>query len=1399
MNVVDNAMSRNIFKSGLPYTSAVEATAKADKFAAKDDRELRAKTKQAILQELNEQLRVKAEKIKLKTKTGLDEGVVYDDSQTGGVGLSDHRFLISSPGPESEMRSDRVITITSPPSRIPVLRLKQPAHVPQSKPTGVKHLARERRRQQRPATYRPGYEWNRGGRLKELRIRNLARKYFYIWMRNAYGRVRPSVVRNHYSRALLQKTFHGWYSVYWTERKEWRLMVRAEYHDRYSTWRKVWLAWKHFVIIQRIKNAKKDIATQHADKKVLGRVIESWRTYVFTRRKKNDLYAIARNKASNALTKSTWLEWRYQLNKKYMQYDVENYALQHWATAMVLKSWKIWREKFNLRYKDKQKEIKAVEFYNGSLVSRCFYKGWIEYIVQRRIEHNERAFADKFYHDKLLAHCLSHWFNRWYRQKLLTERGEMIEEVAKKILARKMWIRWIQYVELCKEKREKHEMADNHCRKRLLKMCFTAIQLFKIQRKLKAMRKAISLQLNHKLQQRRAWNVWLSRCEHNEELRLVPQSRKARNYYRSKILQGCIQQWWQYVRWRRHRQTQYSIADSHYIGKTLPRCIFNWRVYVQLMKEEHEQDEKAIKYRRSILHAKYFYGWLGNYHTSQDYRMIERMAILHYDSELLKRKFMKWKERTNEKLHEMKQEEIAQHHYQKHLCMKSLKDWILYNKELKKSYDHEKCAVKHDYVKKVSRCWLAWQQYVAYRKQKYLKVLTANNHNNQKLLMRVLTAWKFYTKQCTNTKQVVEQKLENYNMQLSRWALWQWYENVKVQIEDKASENKATNHWQISHKAKVFSAWRNYTMSHICNKHSKQQEVTEARETLDKVKVKRVFYAWINTHKTSIRNRELQERADRHWDNKLCQKSFTAWMLYRKYAIRKHLLRKQCMWLHNTRITATFFIKWRQQYHEAQETNTKNTMALWQWAYSVERRCLLAWFSYTLEKKRKAERISQAMDQRRQRFLRKGVSQWLKVATDISANRATYAASEQAKIAYSTMQVVYRCANHWKEWTKQRQQQRGGERKGILLPRRKVADYIPTIMTSESPIRSSVRQPPPAVQQLPHAVHIAQKVMTTNLKSRPKPRKPDFLLESLQKEGLVGDISFDDGNAGAHVDLQTGEIKIDHRQPKFSDESHPRFEPKPFTSTMGKLYHDISSVSGSETSDAMENDVSTINDASSPQRLEIPPKVDSFRDDVETIPSEEPQVIVNVHDKIQPAVLTETPSTGAMETQYPIIPITAINITPPKRVTDANKKMSASPKEKPILLPPSAFTIPLQHDTDIHQPLRQVPEISKEMIRSRESILKEIMDIKVQLEEHKNNTEKIKDLQKQKKQLSDWLEDQLSGVNMSLNLQTDVSQVKEEVNMMQLEINELSRKIAENKDNVRSLADKANSLVAQLQ
>jgi len=62
-------------------------------------------------------------------------------------------------------------------------------------------------------------------------------------------------------------------------------------------------------------------------------------------------------------------------------------------------------------------------------------------------------------------------------------------------------------------------------------------------------------------------------------------------------------------------------------------------------------------------------------------------------------------------------------------------------------------------------------------------------------------------------------------------------------------------------------------------------------------------------------------------------------------------------------------------------TKQKSVSALWHWSSRLQHHCLAGWLLYTLERKRKKRRYSEALDRHRKRLVKMGVTQWIKVSS----------------------------------------------------------------------------------------------------------------------------------------------------------------------------------------------------------------------------------------------------------------------------------------------------------------------------------------------------------------------------------------------------------------------------------
>ncbi|XP_038070930.1 protein SFI1 homolog [Patiria miniata] len=1136
-----------------PTTSTLlqqRSVRKADRFSQRNDASLRAKAKQAVLHELSEGLRVKAAKMRLAARGDGWASTVDRGAGPGAVGRAVANFgevKKTSMKKEETGRSPTKISHSPSRSRIPVAKshvkaspksshrvhFQSPASTP--KKPGLPSSVSDPKSARMPRA-KPGYIWNMGGRLKEIRIRHLARKFLHIWIAAAFGRVRPSVVRQHYRKRLLSAALREWIDFWWTSRREWKLQIRADYHRRYHICQTVWYAWKEYVLLEKIKSSKDAVAVAHANGKLQSRVLEAWKVYVVSRRAKTALRRKADSHAAMRYLEWAWVRWMSQRQAVQDRQEAGDFAVQHWAQNLVHKTWRRWIAATQDKLEQRHKDQKGIDLYERNLVAKCFYKGFVSYTTHRRDRRREKAYTSQLHRDDLLLKSWQHWHGRWYTLRLMQEQREKLYVMAERCRLRKHFVRWRYFIKLKFERRMKIQVAEQHYRCQLLKSSFGALQLAVVRQRLQERRKAkAEMFRNHSLLLH-AMQRWIQRCEEKEELSLFTLSRQARGMFRSRILSQMMQKWKEYTAWRRKRQAQYVMAEAHYLSRLLPKCLHSLKVYAQGQQDQRCNGIQAISFHRECVLGFYFVRWWHMFQTSQNLNTMHRMAVLHYDGTLGKRMLRKWKHRMRRKQQLEEKEAMAVEHHEEHLCASALTTWKEFVADCHKRREQEHKASSHSCMRQLGKIWKAWTMYTIQCRIKKDKIRRAVNYRQQLLENRVLTAWKVYQQRAKEIEKEAERRKLSKDQECSGWALKQWHWNVNEQTRERILEERARQYWMKSIKAKIITSWQQYAVLHSHKRKSDVEELHRIQDKLNRGKLGRVFRIWQLSYVRSLASRNQTDRAIRHWRDKVMKQAFQNWCLFKQQEIRKQLLLRQSMWLHNTRLSAKFFLRWRAEFHKSKEHQTKTVMALWQWSLVLQRRVLDAWLSYTAERLRKKQRLAEAMAQRRQYLLREGVGQWMRVGTFMAEQRSKVAAQHQAKSAYKIFHVVRRCATHWINMTQR------GRSKSETKPRLNVrcpADQgyatldalgetgsdvggnpVPThvdpsrgrtsldrITSNKGPVSSSAL-PLIALSSKPQLREgfqaISRVVMESEpaLRPRPLPRRPDFLMESLQKEGL---------------------------------------------------------------------------------------------------------------------------------------------------------------------------------------------------------------------------------------------------------------------------------------------------------
>ncbi|XP_067656638.1 protein SFI1 homolog [Haliotis asinina] len=1122
-------MDRRDFKKVASENGLSNAVMKAEQYSAQGQNADRVQAKRAILQELGADLSIRAERMRLKTRILSDGSTRHDNGALEGeTNTETYRPTPVVPGVQG-LRG-----VVNSPTRIPVSQARQRRREKE------RSMNKQLKSNINIQNYRPDYMWNRGGRVKELRIRCIARKFLHLWIKNVFGRVTLFKARTHFNNRLLKMMFGVWYDMWWELRKEWRLQVRAECHHRYVLWSHSFQAWKYFVQIQRVKKAKFFRAQRHYVLHRESQVMRCWVQYVRQRREVKQVQEQASNFRRGCQLRWAWRQWQVQINLSRERHEMDSIALQFWAYRIQAQHWLLWHEAFQKRQLDKQKVLHAYRHQNSVLATRCLH-AWILYYRTRMEKKKHYAYAAKLYQTVLKSRYLHQWHQHLALRQSLARHQDHIQHLAYRFTLRRYMQHWKQYVYGCRAARKKAKVADQHYRHHLLVVGVSAFRLYGVQQRLQAMRQRMAEHLHHRQVMRRVWSRWLMQCETHEELKMMPHTQKARKHYSCVLLGKSLQALQNYAHWRHHRKSQYSRADAHFYLHVMPQCVFRMRVFVQMEKNNRENQEKAVQFRRESLAVRFFTQWQKALENSREHRMLERMAILHDEDNTCQRFFRMWRGRTVDRLEENQKTELAGQHYCISLCVRHLRAWKRHIDDLKHSEMNEVKAVRHDYLAVMKKCFTKWKSYNMHRKEKHCLKLKASSHLKAKLFKMTIAHWKSYVDQMKKVNVIADKCYQQKCVEHLRWAFCLWQENASLQVAERHRESQASVHHNRYLLVKVMRIWHRFAAIHAYKKSETRHLEEDAKTELNKSKLQRYLRRWCDARDAAVIARLRWQQAVEHHQHSVMKAVVSEWKEHTRLNIRKTLLRRQSTWFLNVRLTAKSFLLWRERMSESEDMKQKTDLALWHWCLVLLKKSMVSWYVYSQERRRKKQRVAEALEGRRLRLLRSGAAQWLRVSNDLAGMRAKFAAQQQAKSVFDTFQVVQKFALHWKYMTARRREVRGGP----LPPRPQppCQTHQPQPPDQHSSIQTSFPQHPsdlhsyplhlnplPPKALVPHPQrtgaplpHLTQTISPCRVhhrqetgqgdgpapisrRERARPRQPAFLIESLKRAGLYASV-----------------------------------------------------------------------------------------------------------------------------------------------------------------------------------------------------------------------------------------------------------------------------------------------------
>ncbi|XP_063578961.1 protein SFI1 homolog isoform X20 [Pongo abelii] len=682
----------------------------------------------------------------------------------------------------------------------------------------------------------------RQGRLRELRIRCVARKFLYLWIRMTFGRVFPSKARFYYEQQLLRKVFEEWKEEWWVFHHEWKLCVRADCHYRYYLYNLMFQTWKTYVRQQQEMRNKYIRAELHDAKQKMRQAWKSWLIYVVVRRTKLQMQTTALEFRQRSILRVWWSMWRQRLGQLRVSRALHASALKHRALSLQLQAWSQWQEQLLYVQKEKQKVVSAVK-HHQHWQKRRFLKAWLEYLQVRRVKRQQNEMAERFHHVTVLQIHFCDWQQAWERRESLYAHHAQVEKLARKMALRRAFTRWKHYMLLCAEEAAQFEMAEEHHR-------------------------------HSQLLLHRFWNLWWSQIEQKKEREQLPLLHAAWDHYRIALLCKCIKLWLQYTRKRRYKQLLQARADGHFQQRALPAAFHTWNRLWRWRHQENVLNARATRFHRETLEKQVFSIWRQKMFQHRENRLAERMAILHAEGRLLHRSWFMWHQQAAARHQEQEWQTVAYAHH----CHGRLKKAFCLWRESAQGLRTERRAAEFHMAQLLRWAWSQWRETYQGRVRSILQEVAAReSQHNRQLLRGALRRWKENTMARVDEAKKTFQASTHYRRTICSKVLVQWREAVSVQIYYRQQEDCAI--WEAR---KVldrgclrtwFQRWRN------CSQRSAQQrlQLERAVQHHHRQLLLEGLARWKMHHRECVRKRLLHRQSTQLLAQRLSRTCFRQW------------------------------------------------------------------------------------------------------------------------------------------------------------------------------------------------------------------------------------------------------------------------------------------------------------------------------------------------------------------------------------------------------------------------------------------------------------------------------------------------------------------------------------------
>ncbi|XP_014818370.1 PREDICTED: protein SFI1 homolog [Calidris pugnax] len=803
------------------------------------------------------------------------------------------------------------------------------------------------------------------------------------------------------------------------------------------------------------------------DQKILQKTFGEWKEW-WTAGRARKLRLRAASHYRLLLQNMIFKAWRTYVRQQQGKRNKYYVAESHAKKQNLLRTWQCWLVYVHVQRTKHGLQSVALAFRERS----CLRLSWA---VWRRQHYQNCARREM----NVLA--LQHWaqslqFRAWlqWRELYLDSQNDKQKETRAvthhqhRELKRCMEA-WLGYLNLRRAKKHQNELAREHHRSTIIHQCFSDWMLsWEHRRRMHAHQKDID-QLAARIALRRAfahWKLYVVLCV--EETR---RCELAEEHYRHRLLKLGLKGLSQNVTNAHLQQMRKNLSYRQHQVTMLQKFWNRWKSRLEEKEDEQLQALTSVahaRYRRVLMRQVFDTWWL-KVCKQQEYRMEEKRAVLHFERQLLRCFWSFWCRRRAACLEEQEALARARDHYNNLLLLKAFHLWKQNTQERKTERLKEMQALRFHCSKCLQQSWNKWREYVGHQHEKWKKLVRADVHYQHTLLGKTLAAWKSYQHNIQGILYQVAEKEEERRRLLLGQVLCMWRENARALISEAKAAARADEHYRRAILSKVLLQWRHAASLQVRYRQQKVIVVMEARKHLDIVHLQTLFLHWKDLTRESLMLRAQQHVAIQHHQRHLLQKSLVKWKKYHQWCLGKMLLRRQGDQLMARRLCSASFSCWKTRLLQRRWEKQKTVQALWHWSRSLQRKVFDAWLGFAKRQQQKKDCIEKATGFYHTLHPREGVTQALRWSAGMKQLQGELQAQHQLK-----KQVTFKMPDVSPET-------RGCPAEEELWPSK--CSRLPFHLADGDSILSHLN----AIRR-----------------ARLPPRRPDFLLESLESKELLG-------------------------------------------------------------------------------------------------------------------------------------------------------------------------------------------------------------------------------------------------------------------------------------------------------